>query len=41
MITSKSGTRNLNLANSRDNWYRGSQGVYVFSKVEQYKDTHR
>ena len=22
----------LNLANSRDNWYRGSQGVYVFSK---------
>jgi Alginate export len=23
---------NLNLANARDNWYRGSQGVYVFSK---------
>ncbi len=22
----------LNLANSQDNWYRGSQGVYVFSK---------
>ncbi|MBH0200356.1 MAG: alginate export family protein [Nitrospira sp.] len=24
---------NLNLANARDNWYRASQGVYVFSKV--------
>jgi hypothetical protein len=24
---------NLNLANSKDNWYRGSQGVYVFSQV--------
>lgn len=24
---------NLNLANAQDNWYRGSQGVYVFSKV--------
>jgi len=23
---------NLNLANARDNWYRGSQGVYIFSK---------
>ncbi len=23
---------NLNLANARDNWYRGSQTVYVFSK---------
>jgi hypothetical protein len=23
---------NLNLANSKDNWYRGSQTVYVFSK---------
>lgn len=23
----------LNLANSRDNWYRGAQGVYVFSKA--------
>ena len=23
---------NLNLASSKDNWYRGSQGVYVFSK---------
>jgi hypothetical protein len=22
----------LNLANSKDNWYRGAQGVYVFSK---------
>jgi len=24
---------NINLANARDNWYRASQGVYVFSKV--------
>lgn len=24
---------NLNLANSRDNWYRASQGVYAYSKV--------
>lgn len=24
---------NLNLANARDNWYRASQGVYVYSKV--------
>ncbi|HXX74807.1 MAG TPA: alginate export family protein [Nitrospiraceae bacterium] len=24
---------NLNLANSKDNWYRGSQTVYVFSKA--------
>ena len=23
----------LNLANARDNWYRGAQGVYVFSKA--------
>lgn len=23
---------NLNLANAKDNWYRGAQGVYVFSK---------
>ena len=23
---------NLNLASARDNWYRGAQGVYVFSK---------
>jgi hypothetical protein len=23
---------NLNLANRQDNWYRGSQGVYIFSK---------
>jgi len=30
---------NLNLANARDNWYRGSQGVYVFSKVNNTK-TH-
>jgi Alginate export len=30
---------NLNLANSKDNWYRGSQGVYVFSKVGNTK-TH-
>ena len=30
---------NLNLANARDNWYRGSQGVYVFSKVGNTK-TH-
>jgi Alginate export len=27
----------LNLANSRDNWYRGSQGVYVWSKVNNTK----
>ena len=27
----------LNLANSQDNWYRGSQGVYVFSKVGNTK----
>ena len=24
---------NLNLANSKDNWYRASQGVYAYSKV--------
>ncbi len=30
---------NLNLANARDNWYRGSQGVYVWSKVNNTK-TH-
>lgn len=24
----------LNLANARDNWYRASQGVYVYSKVD-------
>ena len=24
---------NLNLASARDNWYRGAQGVYVFSKA--------
>ncbi len=24
---------NMNLANKEDNWYRGAQGVYVFSKV--------
>ena len=28
---------NLNLANAQDNWYRGSQGVYVFSKVGNTK----
>jgi len=28
---------NLNLANSRDNWYRGAQGVYVWSKVNNTK----
>jgi alginate export protein len=27
----------LNLANARDNWYRGSQGVYVFSRVNNTK----
>ena len=27
----------LNLANAQDNWYRGSQGVYVFSKVGNTK----
>ena len=27
----------LNLANKADNWYRGSQGVYVFSKVGNTK----
>jgi hypothetical protein len=27
----------LNLANAADNWYRGSQGVYVFSKVGNTK----
>ncbi len=30
---------NLNLANSKDNWYRGAQGVYVFSKTGNTK-TH-
>lgn len=25
---------NLHLANARDNWYRGSQGVYVFSRSD-------
>jgi hypothetical protein len=28
---------NLNLANARDNWYRGSQGVYVFSAANNTK----
>jgi len=28
---------NLNLANARDNWYRGSQGVYVWSKIGNQK----
>jgi len=28
---------NLNLANARDNWYRGTQGVYVFSAVNNTK----
>lgn len=28
---------NLNLASSKDNWYRGSQGVYVFSKNDNTK----
>jgi hypothetical protein len=28
---------NLNLANSRDNWYRGSQGVYVWSRQNNTK----
>jgi hypothetical protein len=28
---------NLNLASAQDNWYRGSQGVYVFSKVGNTK----
>ena len=28
---------NLNLASARDNWYRGSQGVYVWSKVGNTK----
>ena len=30
---------NLNLASSKDNWYRGAQGVYVFSKANNTK-TH-
>ena len=30
---------NLNLANSKDNWYRGSQGVYIFSQANNTK-TH-
>ena len=29
----------LNLANSKDNWYRGSQGAYVYSKIGNTK-TH-
>ncbi len=28
---------NLNLANARDNWYRGAQGVYVWSKNNNTK----
>ena len=28
---------NLNLANAKDNWYRGSQGVYVFSSATNTK----
>ena len=24
---------NLNLANTKDNWYRATQGVYAFSKI--------
>jgi hypothetical protein len=30
---------NLHLANARDNWYRASQGVYVFSRADNTK-TH-
>ncbi|MBS0183527.1 MAG: alginate export family protein [Nitrospira sp.] len=30
---------NLNLANARDNWYRASQGVYVFSQPDN-TETH-
>jgi len=29
---------NLNLANSKDNWYRASQGVYAYSKVGNTKN---
>jgi len=29
---------NLNLANRQDNWYRGTQGVYVFSKAGNTKN---
>jgi hypothetical protein len=28
---------NLNLANAQDNWYRGAQGAYVFSRVGNTK----
>ena len=28
---------NLNLANTKDNWYRATQGVYVFSKTNNTK----
>jgi alginate export protein len=28
---------NLNLANAQDNWYRGAQGVYVYSKIGNTK----
>jgi hypothetical protein len=28
---------NLNLANARDNWYRGGQGVYIFSAANNQK----
>ncbi|MFM7842061.1 MAG: alginate export family protein, partial [Nitrospira sp.] len=28
---------NLNLAQAQDNWYRGSQGVYVYSKAGNKK----
>jgi hypothetical protein len=27
----------LQLANAKDNWYRGAQGVYVFSKANNTK----
>jgi hypothetical protein len=30
---------NLNLSSAQDNWYRGTQGVYVFSKADNTK-TH-
>ena len=31
----------LNLANTKDNWYRATQGVYVFNKDEQQHAARR
>ncbi len=39
MTTLKFGAAAVNLANTKDNWYRATQGVYVYSKTDNTK-TH-